>query len=75
MAERLLAKESFLDHKAMRKSIEQYEHLKRAMSNNKKALYSPSLVRTSLPSIDRKKQMKSENHIKKKIVISLDYGT
>jgi hypothetical protein len=55
MAERLLAKESCLDHRAMRKSIEQYEQLKRAMTNNRRVLYASSITRSSLPSIDRKR--------------------
>lgn len=53
MAERLLARESQFDHKAMRKSIEEYESIKKTMSNNKKAMMS-SKTRPSLPALDRK---------------------
>lgn len=39
MAERLLAKESSLDRKSMRKSMEKYESIKKTMNNNKRAMY------------------------------------
>lgn len=38
MAERMLTKESYLDYRGMRKSMEEYERIKRTISNNKKAL-------------------------------------
>lgn len=38
MAERMLTRESQFGQNNMRKSIEQYERLKRTMANNKRAL-------------------------------------
>ena len=52
MAERLLSKESHFDYKAMRKSMEQYERIKKTMINNKKAM----ATLQPLPSIAPKKE-------------------
>ncbi len=50
MAERMLNKGSQFDYRTMRKSIDQYEKIKRTLSNNKRAL-STSYVRSPLPLI------------------------
>ena len=55
MAERLLARESYVGPKAMRRSIDEYENLKRTMSNNRKVLHPTSVFKPSLPAIERKK--------------------
>ena len=52
MAERMLTKESQLDHKSMRRSMEEYERIKRTISNNKKAL-SSSCAPMPLPNISQ----------------------
>ena len=63
MAERLLAKESFFDHKAMRRSIDEYEQVKRTMNNNRRILFAGSPDRTSLPALPQKKDMSSPNNL------------
>ena len=55
MAERLLAKESFVGQKNMRRSIDEYEQLKKTMSNNRRVLHPTSVFKSSLPAIDRKR--------------------
>jgi len=57
MAERMLNKSSHLDHKYMQRSIEQYERIKKTMTNNRRVL-SLSIAHHSLaplPSISTKK--------------------
>ena len=51
MAERLLAKESFMGHKNLRRSIDQYEQLKKSMCNNRRVLHPASQIKPGLPSI------------------------
>jgi hypothetical protein len=46
----MLTKESQLDYKTMRKSIEEYEKIKKTMNNNKRAL-STNYIPNSLPTI------------------------
>lgn len=52
LAERMLTKESQLDYRAMRKSMEEYERIKRTISNNKRAL-STSYAPLPLPNISQ----------------------
>jgi hypothetical protein len=62
MAERLLAKESFFDHRAMRRSIDHYEQLKKSMTNNRRALCNSTVIKPSLPVLtvlSRKKEASS----------------
>ena len=53
MAERLMMKESTLSYKAMRRSIEEYERIKKTMNNNKKALNTTNGA--TLPSLSLKR--------------------
>lgn len=61
MADRMLHQSSQLDHKIMRKSMEEYEKIKKTICNNKRAL-SVSRVIGPLPTI-------SLNRSSKKLVL------
>ena len=66
----MLAKDSFVGHKNMRRSIDEYEQLKRTMSNNRKVLHPSSVFKSSLPAIDKRREMMSESCVKKNVTIS-----
>jgi hypothetical protein len=68
MAERMLNKQSELDHKQMQRSIDEYEHIKKTIANNKRAL---SLSIAPLPTLSAKKteqKAKANPPEKKKIL-------
>lgn len=60
MAERLLSRESQLDRKAMRRSMQQYEKLKKTMINNRKVLSGSGQLGPSLPVFLKKTWRNSE---------------
>ena len=60
MAERLLNRESQLDHKAMRRSMQQYQKLKKTMINNRRLLSKSGQLGPSLPVFFKNSQRNSE---------------
>lgn len=55
-AERLISRESVFNSRIMRRDIEEYEKLKRTLSNNKKALKTSLVFHDTLKSLPRRHQ-------------------
>lgn len=70
MAERLLTKQSSLDRKLMRRSMEQYETIKKTIANNKKAMYASIQYQSGLPLLKDKEHPINKSR-RRKATISL----